>query len=244
LIKKRIVMVLLLFGFALLAREYQLVTLDYPPYQYEENGKVKGLATEIIKEVFHRMGDDVKISIYPWKRSLELVKNGSADAVFTVYHTTEREAFLDYCAEVLIQQKTAIFVLRNSKVKYSGHLEDLQSESFGVVLGVNYGDKFELFTKKNQPKIASYYDGLSNMRGMLTGLHSITVSNVLGATTILKSMNKESQVKMLEPVLQDIASYLAFSKAAKLTNIRDKFDKTLKQMKADGTYKKIISKYL
>jgi polar amino acid transport system substrate-binding protein len=120
----------------------------------------------------------------------------------------------------------------------------LQSESFGVVLGVNYGDKFELFTKKNQPKTASYYDGMANMRGMLTGLHSITVSNVLGATTILKSMNKESQVKMLEPVLQDVASYLAFSKVAKLTNVRDKFDKTLKQMKADGTYKKIISKYL
>jgi len=243
LVKKNFVMVLLLFGFALQAREYQLVTLDYPPYEFEENGKVKGLATEIVREVFRRMGDDVKITVYPWKRSLELVKNGSADAVFTIYHTPEREDFLDYSAEVLVQQKTAFFVLNNSKIKYDRKLDDLKQESFGVVLGVNYGEKFGLFTEKNQHKIASYYDGFSNMRGLLTGMHTITVSNVLGATTILKSMNKESQVKMLEPVLQDVASYLAFSKAAKLKTVRDKFDKTLKQMKADGTYKKIINKY-
>jgi len=224
------------------AREYQLVTLDYPPYAYEENGEVKGVAVEIVKEVFNRMGDKVKITVYPWKRSIELVKSGSADAIFTIYHTPERTQFLDYSSEVLVSQKTALFVAANSNLRFNGNLEELQNITFGVVLGVSYGEKFDSFVKNNKPQLSVAYDGTASMRALLEGRHNAVVSNVTGAKTILKKMGRQNEVKMLEPFLQDVTSYLAFSKTNKLSDIRLKFDKTLKQIKSEGVYDKILKK--
>jgi len=226
------------------AKPYQIVTLDYPPYEYEEQGKVKGIATEIVRETFKRMGEEIEIKLFPWKRSLEMVKNGQADAIFTIYHTKERADFLDYSNEIVMPQRTALFTLNKSAITYSGDLNELKNYSFGVVLGISYGEKFDSFIKNDNLKINSLYDGEANIRGLLTGYSQIIVSNELGARSILKDLNKINEVTMLEPILQDVPSYLAFSKNRKLKKLRDRFDASLKQLKADGTYDIIIKKYL
>jgi polar amino acid transport system substrate-binding protein len=71
-----------LLGFACIcslpaaAAPYRFVTLDYPPYEYEENGQVKGIAADIIRETFKQMGKEVTIEVYPWARSIEMFQDG------------------------------------------------------------------------------------------------------------------------------------------------------------------------
>ncbi len=69
-------MSVILFSFSSpnFAETLELVTLQYPPYEYEENGEVKGLAVEIVKEVFKRLDQPISIKVYPWARSLDNVK--------------------------------------------------------------------------------------------------------------------------------------------------------------------------
>ncbi len=43
-----------------------LVTMEYPPYAYSENGKVKGLAVNVVRAVFKRLNREIKIVNYPW----------------------------------------------------------------------------------------------------------------------------------------------------------------------------------
>ncbi len=50
-------------------RIIELVTLQYPPYEYEEDGEVKGIAVDIITEGFTRLGYEVDITLYPWTRA-------------------------------------------------------------------------------------------------------------------------------------------------------------------------------
>ena len=50
-----IFVVLLLMPFNVSATTLKLVTLQYPPYEFEKDGEIKGIAVEIIREAFSRM---------------------------------------------------------------------------------------------------------------------------------------------------------------------------------------------
>ena len=59
-----------------------------------------------------------------------------------------------------------------------------------------------------------------------------------------KKMKITSSVKELPSPLAEEPSYLAFSKEKDYTEIIAKFEIELQNMKKDGTYKKIIKKYI
>ena len=43
-----------------------VVTSIYPPYQYLDNGEVKGTHTETLRQVLTRMGYDPVFRLVPW----------------------------------------------------------------------------------------------------------------------------------------------------------------------------------
>ncbi len=73
----------MLLGINAYSDELKLVTLEFPPYEYSENGEIKGSAVEVVKEAFKRMGQPIKINAYPWARAIKMVEGGEADAIFT-----------------------------------------------------------------------------------------------------------------------------------------------------------------
>ncbi|AZN38223.1 transporter substrate-binding domain-containing protein [Iodobacter ciconiae] len=225
-----------------MAATLELVTLQYPPYQYEENGQIKGLVVDIVKEVFRRMQQPVNITLMPWTRSIKMIEDGTADAVFTAYKTADREVFADYSKEVLMPQAVSFFVLSESNIKFDGDLQKLANYSFGVVNKISYGDVFDSAVKNKIIKMPDItYTGEQNIDKLLAKRFDILVSNKYGALDILKNKRVLHKVKALSPVLQTIPSYIAFSKKRKLSLIRDKFDEILLSMKKDGSYERIMA---
>jgi polar amino acid transport system substrate-binding protein len=226
------------------ATTLELVTLQYPPYQYEENGQIKGMVVEIVKEVFRRMQQPVNIRLMPWARSIKMIETGTADAIFTTYKTAEREVFADYSKVVLMPQTVALFVLKDADIKFDGDLQKLASYSFGVVNKVSYGDVFDNAVKNNLIKAPDTTNtGEQNIDKLLAKRFDILVSNRYGALNILKHKDAMDKVRELTPEVQAIPSYIAFSKKRNLDSVREKFDKILLEIKKDGTYEKIIHEY-
>ncbi len=226
------------------AAPLQLVTLQYPPYEYLEGNKVKGLAVEIVKETFKRMNQPIEITLLPWARAINYIEQGKADAIFTAYKTPEREQFADYSHEVLIPQTISLFVKKGQSISFDGNLKKLSSYSIGVVNKVSYGPSVDSAIKSGLlPNIQLVSTGELNFKKLLLGRMDIVVSNKYGAWNILKKLKKSDQIEELTPEIQSIPSYMAFSKKRKLSALRDKFDRTLKALKKDGTYEKIIEEY-
>jgi len=221
----------------------ELVTLQYPPYEYEEDGEIKGIAVEIIREGFSRLGYDVCITLYPWTRALNMVKNGDADGIFTAYKTDERLEFADYSNEVLIQQSVSLFVIQGSNIKFDGDLDNVRKYSFGVVRDVSYGEKFDTMFKNNEFAYEETNTGESNLQKLINGRFDILISNTFGALSIIKKEHISDQVVELKPVVESVPSYIAFSKKRNLTDLRDEFDEILIVMKNDGTIDSIINAY-
>ncbi len=236
-----IVLLMFLFCLDLHSKELKIVTLQYPPYEYEEYGKIEGIAVDLIKEAFKRMDQPIEIKLYPFARAIKMVEKGEADAIFTLFKTQERESFVDYSNEVLITQKTYLYVLKDSPITYDGDLGKLNNYTFGKVLKVTYGQTFEEAVKaKKITKFKESISGEANMDLLLNKKIDILVSHKEGVQSILKKKFKTEYVKELEPDLDMISSYMAFSKKSNLEQLRDKFDKTLRKMKEDGSYQRIV----
>jgi polar amino acid transport system substrate-binding protein len=222
----------------------ELVTLEYPPYEYLENGKVKGVAVQIVQEVFKRMKKPITITLYPWDQSLAMIQKGEADAIFTIFKTPEREAYADYSYEILIPQVVSLFVKSDSNIVFDGDLNKISRHTFGVVHTISYGSIFDEAVKKAAIRnIDTSETGEENMKKLLQGRVDILVSNRYGALDIAKKMNAMDQVKELEPAIQNVPSYIAFSKKRDRKSFRDEYDIILRKIKDDGTYDRIITSY-
>ena len=236
--------ILLFLPLKLMSQPLQLVTLQYPPYEYQENGEIKGVVIDLVTEIFNRMNKPIEISVLPWARALDYIEKGSADAIFTAYKTPERETFADYSTEVLMPQVVSLFTNKDANISFDGHLKQLKDVNFGVVNKVSYGKKVDLaIQRKVLSKVQKANSGELNMKKLLAGRIDVLVSNKYGAWDILKKLNKQELVTELSPEVQNVPSYMAFSKKRNLTHIRDKFDFILKEMKLDGSYNKIIKAY-
>ncbi len=243
--KFAIVLCLALIAFAPAAADtLELVTLQYPPYEFEENGEVKGVAIDIINEVFSKMKQPISIKVLPWARAIGMIKSGNADAIFTAYKTAERETFADYSKEVLMPQTISLFVLKESNVAFDGDLSKLGSNSFGVVRKVSYGKSFDGAVKAGTiSKVDESKTGVANMEKLLKGRFDILISNKYGAVQIMNDLGKADMIKELAPEVQSVPSYIAFSKKRNRAGIRDKFDVILADMKKTGAFDKIIDSY-
>lgn len=221
-----------------------LVTLQYPPYEYADGDEIDGIAVRIVEEAFSRMEYDIRIELLPWARALSMVKSGEADGVFTAYKTPAREAFADYSAEVLLPQIVALFVRHDADIDYTGNLRDLSDYTFGTVTQVSYGPQFDSLVEEGILRVDTVDTGEDNIEKLLSGRVDIIASNRLGALHILQQRGDLELVRELSPALQSIPSYLAFSKANDLTDVRDDFDRVLREMRRDGTIQEIIDGFI
>jgi len=57
----------------------------------------------------------------------------------------------------------------------------------------------------------------------------------------LAAQEKPIRIKELTPPVETFPAFIGFSKANNLGALRDQVDATLKAMKADGTYQRIIA---
>lgn len=225
------------------AESYKFVTLDFPPLEYlNEKKEVNGAAVDIVRKVMSDLNLSVEIELLPWTRSLKLVKDGLADAIFTAYKNEERVTFLDYCEEPLIDQVVSLYVKKNSKISFDGEFKKLSDYAIGIISTISYGEKFDAAKKLYKLKTERVDDLELNFRKLIAGRLDLVISNRFSASTELARLKLAGEVTELEIPVEVTPSYLAFSKKKKsLSDLRSKFDRQLKTIKANGEYAKILA---
>ena len=234
-----------LFASQVFSEPLQLVTLQYPPYQYEEEGgELKGFVAAIVKEVFRRIEQPINIKVYPFARALNMIRDGDADAIFTAAKNPERETFADFPKEILIDQRMSLFVSTNSTLTFDGDFNKLRQYRFGVINGYRYGNIFDDAVKNGiLPNIDQTNSAESNAKKLAAGRVDFWMSTREQALFTIKKLGLSDAVKELKPEIQIMPIYLAFSKKRNLGTVRERFESELRKIKDDGTYERIISEY-
>ncbi len=68
------------------------MTEIYPPFNFEKNGQLQGVAVDFLKEVWKEIGiPEQKIEILPWARAYNLVQKTPNTVLFSTTRSEARE---------------------------------------------------------------------------------------------------------------------------------------------------------
>ena len=92
--------ILILFSLRSEANSLNVVTTDFPPFQYSENEKVKGITTEIVENIIANAGFEAKIRSYPWARALKLAEKERNILIYSIMQNPERDKKFKWIGEI------------------------------------------------------------------------------------------------------------------------------------------------
>lgn len=89
-----------LFAFNLNAQTLKVVTTEYPPFHFTSNGKISGIATEIVEAVVANSGYKSEIKSYPWPRTYKMGLKESNVLIYSIVRTPEREKLFKWIGPI------------------------------------------------------------------------------------------------------------------------------------------------
>lgn len=218
---------------------------SYTPYQYEENGELKGMAVDIVREAFKRMGYSVEIKVLPWSRVLKSAEDGTVDAIFSSFYIEERSAYMTYAMEPLAVSVQSLFAPVGTPIRFDGTVQSLKDYRLGTIIGYVYGDAFKQGKENGTLDVSEAEDCPANILKLLSGRTDVFIDNRDTALFYIKRDKLEKRIVELQPhFTEQEMLYLAFSKKRiQDPALVETFNQTLKKMKQDGTWQNIVAEY-
>ncbi|HCY88564.1 MAG TPA: hypothetical protein DHV36_25740 [Desulfobacteraceae bacterium] len=225
----------------------------FPPYSWEEKGKISGIDVDIIRELWQRLDIAITIRLAPWKRLIHMTRTGQCDGSFSLFHTRARESFAHYAfARPIHISRFPLFYRKGSDMKF-----DTITDLFGKTIGVNRGfaisDAFDAAVESGKILVNIENNVDKNIFLTANGRIDGFTNNFDVTLYKLKHLPRMQALKDLivhsEKSISELRNaYLVLSRQSR--NIPDKplmierINKALEQMAADGVFLKINQKYL
>ncbi len=219
------------------AQTIHIATEEYPPFNMSVNGKIVGISTEMVRELFQRTGVEYEIAIYPWKRALETAKTRPDNAVYSTTRSADREADFKWVGP-LVKQEWVFFAKAGRDLNISS-LADVRGHSIGGY----QGDALAEFLRQSDATLTLDLtaDDELNAKKLSAGRIDLWAVGDRKGAYIAKQLGLSN----LENVFTFKAGsemYLAFNPKTPDALI-EQLQATLLEMREDGTVDKIYAKY-
>lgn len=238
--------ILALFAGWAYAEEITILTEDYPPYNYEENGRVVGFTTEIVEHILNKTGIKAVgegIELYPWARAYQKVLEENNVLLFTMTRNEKRENLFKWVGPVA-NREIWLYKLQTRKDVKIASLKDAKRYETSVVREAsitNYMIDQGFSPEKNLEIVPST---IISYRKFLTGRIDLIAASPVSMDKQLSLMGENYDIVEKAYLLDSrYKYYLAFSKTTS-DNIINSFQIALNRMKQDGTYGRLKTKYL
>jgi len=221
------------------AENFEIMTEEYPPFNYTENGKLTGLSSEVMEELIKRIGHPDNIKVVPWSRGYKLIQDKDGMILFSMTRTEQRESLFKWVGPVA-ENKWVFFAKKGSGIQINS-LEDAKTVK---KIGTYKDDAAESYLKEQGfTNIESVVNDQANVKKLMAGRINLWIVGQLQG--LFKAKNAIGDSSALEKVfdVKETQLYIAFSKSTSDGDI-EKWQAELDKMKADGTYDAILKKYL
>ncbi|MBF0572938.1 MAG: transporter substrate-binding domain-containing protein [Desulfamplus sp.] len=218
-----------------------LATLDWQPF-YASDLPENGFFAALSREAFKRAGYKMEIAFVPWKRALEMATKGHYDGLLGAYYNEERAGTF-YFPDPVSKNDENFVQKKGAGISYT-KLEDLKQYKIGGLRGsapvvelLEKGFKVEE-TRIDELSIKKLNAGRIDL--IIIGKQQLNylLSNVEDLKTL------QGAFEIIEPPFQSLDLFCPITKKrADGQEIVKNFNKALQEMKADGTYDKILKRF-
>ena len=229
------------------ANDYlEITTDDWPPYEYEENGKVVGFSTEIMEAVLKDMNVNIStLKVYPWARAEYMASEGLVDIIYSAAKSDKRMECCHFPDEHLINSPNVLFIRKEDlgKLKFNS-FNDLKGHSVGIVRDYSYTKEFMDYLKNENIVTDIAFDDTSNFKKLMAKRIDYIPADLGNSIGIIKKLNLTGKVHAFlgNPIKTD-GLYIMFSKKRIKKSFVDKFSAHLTKFKKTEAYNKIYKKY-
>jgi len=204
----------------------------FPPYEYrDENGDISGIDPEIIREIARRNDMEVVIEDMKFNSIIAAVQTGKADvAASGITVTEERKQMVDFT----IPYASAAQVILIKDGSPITHVTDIRGKRIGVQHGTT-GDSYVTDKMKLEP------ERFDNAALVVAALNSGKIDAAVLDDAPAKVFLKENPGlrKLDEPLTEE---FYAFAINKDRRDLLEMFNRTLQEMKDDGTLDEIIKR--
>jgi polar amino acid transport system substrate-binding protein len=232
--------------FAQSVKNIKFMTENYPPFNFQENGKLQGISVDLITATMKRIDpsfDQSRIELLPWARGYKIVQEKKNTCLFAMTRTAARENLFKW-AGPLAPALIVLTAKKSSHIKINS-IEDLKKYNIGTIIK-DVGE--QLLNEKGIPN--SKLDRIGGTDAIDISIKKLDKgridlfsydSNVLKWKLKQNGLNPDDYETVY--VLKKGKLSYAFNKNTP-DKIVNQIQKVIDEVKKDGTYQKILDKYL
>ena len=213
----------------------------YPPYIYLNNdGIPAGIDVEIATEAFRRMGYAARFETIDWEQKTTLVESGALDCIWGCFSMDGREQLYRWVGPYMVSRQVVA-------VNADSGIETLADLAGKTMMVQSTTKPEEIFLAGTDPRIPQFGELLSTEdRSIQYAMLNCGYVDAIAAheTAILQYMQDcNANFRILEEPLLVTGIGVAFA-LNDTRGLDEKLAETFAAMRADGTLKQIVGKYL
>lgn len=249
-----------LMAFALVscgAKEDNTLTMAtnaaFPPYEYHEGGEIVGIDAEIGKAIADKLGMEFKIEDMEFDSIIPSIQSGKADVGLAGMTVTEDRKLSVNFSDSYATGIQVVIVKEDSVITTVDDLFAKKADGNKWTVGVQNATTGDIYTSGDleSPKdddgnpiegtaiIERYSKGADAVEALKTGKIDCVVIDNEPAKAFVQA-NEGLKILETEYIEEDYAIAIAKDK----TELLEKVNKALQELKDDGTVQKIIDKYI
>ena len=231
------------------AKDLTYITEQYPPYNYQEDGKLQGISVDLLEKVWERSGVSLNRSIVkllPWTDGYQRALNENNTVLFAIARSPEREQLFKWAGPIGTD-RTVLFTKADRNINISSP-QDLKKYKIGAI-----GDDIavQMLLDDGIKKEDLILEATSKqIIGMLKNrsIDAWAYGDITGIWLIQQSGGNASDYKVAY-VLGENNAYYAFNKETPDSLVQS-FQQALDYIKSNkdssgiSDYEKILYKYI
>lgn len=223
-------------------------TEQAPPYNYRENGTLKGISVDLLGEITARMGKRVspdQVHLVPWSEGYQAALTGNNTVLFTTFRLPERETSFKWVGPITTDRHV-LFAARDQAIAINGP-GDLKRYRIGVVAddaailqlleaGV---DRHQLVTDTSVPVLINKLAGGE--------IDLFCYPEMVGRYFVQEATGSPDTFRVVY-TMEEVEGYYAFSRDVPDMTVQA-FQRALDALKAErdargiSTYERILGRY-
>ncbi|RED51515.1 substrate-binding periplasmic protein [Aestuariispira insulae] len=225
-------------------RRLEVLAEEFPPFNYVEDGELKGFAVDLVREMFHRTDFHAKggrFRVLPWKRAYLLAQTRPDILLLTTTRTEEREEMFQWVGPIYPREQWLYRRADDQTVKVRS-LEDLegynmvvvaQSANHQLLLDGGYGERNHIFETSS---IESKIKMLLHARAQIAPFLPLEVAHALSRQNL-----PPGSFERLVKLSGRYHYFLAISRQT-MGEKAIRLQSALDEMRRDGTYNRILAR--
>lgn len=220
-----------------------VLTYEWRPFNYEEDGQIKGISTDVVREALSRAGIEADIRMCPWARAYRRTMEEENVMLFTIARTAEREEHFKFICPVAPPVKNVLFRLSDRHDISIHSLEDARSYRIGVQDKDVMHQLLAQAGFKEGSNLFPVPENEQNLKKLLNGRIDLMAGHDLPTYDLLKSMGQSGKRLQVAHTFDSFEECAAFGRKTR-DDLVERIRKALKAIQGEGLIENSAKRYL